>query len=307
MKWKKLGRVFAPDMVLPSKEPWMTSHAYLPTPILVNDIIRVYIGSWDGFGVKRIGFVDVSADDPTKILEVSNKPCLDIGGVGTFDEDGVCPSFASSNGNCMRLYYVGWQLLSGKLSRYIFMGVATSWDGGISFRRLFDVPLLDRTGNQRFIRSSCSVLKVGDLYYMWYTASDELIGIRGNLVPSYKIYTTSSKDGLFWLNGMPCLEFEDPDEFGLSRPWVVRDDVYKMFYSIRKIDKGYTIGYAESIDGNYWERKDHLVGIGRSIGGWDSEMICFPAILDYNGNRYMFYNGNDYGRTGFGVAVLEEE
>jgi len=305
MKWRKLGRVFVPD----GSKKWMTSHAYLPTPILIGNTIRIYVGFWNEFGIRRIGFVDLSADNPTKVLGVSNEPCLDVGEVGTFDEDGVCPSFASFdvNGSYIRLYYVGWQSLSSKLSGYIFTGAATSWDGGVSFRRLFDVPLLDRIGNQRFIRSSCSILKVGDLYYMWYTASDKLISIHGNLVPSYKIYTTSSKDGLFWLNGMLCLEFKDPDEFGLSRPWVVRDNVYKMFYSIRKIDKGYTIGYAESIDGNYWQRKDHLVGIGRSMAGWDSEMICFPAILDYKDNRYMFYNGNGYGRTGFGVAVLEEE
>ena len=36
-------------------------------------------------------------------------------------------------------------------------------------------------------------------------------------------------------------------------------------------------------------------------------MICYPNVFDYNGNRYMLYNGNAYGKSGFGLAILEEE
>jgi hypothetical protein len=35
-------------------------------------------------------------------------------------------------------------------------------------------------------------------------------------------------------------------------------------------------------------------------------MLCYPAVFDCMGQRYLFYNGNGYGRTGFGLAVLEE-
>ena len=50
---------------------------------------------------------------------------------------------------------------------------------------------------------------------------------------------------------------------------------------------------------------DGQVGIDVCSSGWDSEMICFASILDVKGQRYMFYNGNNYGETGFGLAVLE--
>jgi len=33
--------------------------------------------------------------------------------------------------------------------------------------------------------------------------------------------------------------------------------------------------------------------------------ICYPYVFDHAGSRYMLYNGNGYGRTGFGIAILE--
>lgn len=306
MKWRKLGRVFVPD----GSKKWMTSHAYLPTPVLIDNKFRIYIGFWDELGVKRIGFVDVSANDPTKILRVSEEPCLDVGEVGTFDSDGVGPSYVFLNKGVICLYYFGWQLLANHsmLPRYIFTGFAVSYNGGLSFERFQEVPVLDRVNSEKFIRSSCSIIKEKNNYCMWYTSSNSLINIHYHLVPSYTIYRAFSVNGIEWCKGFQCLDFKCSDEFGLSRPWVIKENgLYKMFYSIRRIDEGYTLGYAESLNGSDWERKDHLVGIRKSMEGWDSEMICFPAIADYNGNRYIFYNGNDYGKTGFGVAILEEK
>ena len=64
------------------------------------------------------------------------------------------------------------------------------------------------------------------------------------------------------------------------------------------------IAVPESKDGLNWIRKDNEVGITVSNEGWDSEAICYPYVFDYNERRYMLYNGNNYGKTGFGLAVL---
>ena len=76
-----------------------------------------------------------------------------------------------------------------------------------------------------------------------------------------------------------------------------------MWYSYRGV--AYRIGYAESENGIQWKRKDDLAGIDVSPDGWDSEMIEYPFIFDHKGSRYMIYNGNGYGKTGFGLAVME--
>jgi hypothetical protein len=41
--------------------------------------------------------------------------------------------------------------------------------------------------------------------------------------------------------------------------------------------------------------------------GWDSEMIEYPFVFEHDGLRYMLYNGNGYGRSGFGLAVASRE
>jgi len=87
-----------------------------------------------------------------------------------------------------------------------------------------------------------------------------------------------------------------------------REDTYFMWFAHRatKTTDTYRIGFASSVDGRHWERNDLLSGIDISPTGWDSEMICYPCVFEHLGKIYMLYNGNGYGKTGFGLAVLEE-
>jgi hypothetical protein len=87
-----------------------------------------------------------------------------------------------------------------------------------------------------------------------------------------------------------------------------------MWYSYRqkrgyRSDKSssYRLGYAESRDGIKWNRKDDQVGINVSPSGWDSEMIEYPFYYAQNDKEYLFYNGNGFGKTGFGYAVRNLE
>ena len=54
-----------------------------------------------------------------------------------------------------------------------------------------------------------------------------------------------------------------------------------------------------------WERKDEAVGIDRSAEGWDSIMMCYPYVFQHNGRKYLFYNGNGFGESGLGYAIME--
>uniref|UniRef100_A0A6M3K9J3 Glycosyl hydrolase n=1 Tax=viral metagenome TaxID=1070528 RepID=A0A6M3K9J3_9ZZZZ len=304
MKWNKLGRVHYTH----NDSYWAYSHDFVPTVDIVDNIFKVYVGHFDTNGVKRVGLIELNADNPIEIIRVSDKPILDIGEPGTFDDSGVMPSHIYTHPNSIKhLYYFGWQLLV-RISRYVFTGLAISIDGGKTFKRYQQTPILDRLPFERFIRSAPFVLKDGDIYRCWYSSSNNLLDIHGHLVPSYDIRHATSLDGIVWGEGTVCIKIENPEEFAMTRPCVIKEDnIYKMFYSIRKIDKGYRMGYAESNNGLDWIRKDNEVGIDISQSGWDSEMVCFPSIVDYRDNRYMFYNGNNYGESGFGVAVLEKE
>ena len=54
-----------------------------------------------------------------------------------------------------------------------------------------------------------------------------------------------------------------------------------------------------------WHRDDASIGIDVADEGWDSDMQCYPHLFRCDGKVYLLYNGNEFGRHGFGVAVLE--
>lgn len=302
MTWRKLGRVFAPDGSL----WWAKTNASFPTAeALGGGRIRVYFTSLDERQDGRVGFVDVDATDPLKVLAAAPEPVLGLGELGEFDDCGANAMGIVSDGTRKLLFYQGWQRTE-KTPFLIFSSVAVSDDGGASFGRVARTPALDRTATEPYLRGAPFVMRDGARFRMWYVNSTEWSLRDGE--PKYRITVrvTESGDGLQW-NGESalCLEPEG-DEYALGRPCVVRDgDMYRMWYSIRSFTRPYRIGYAESPDGVVWTRRDAAVGLERSPSGWDSEMICYAYVVDAGPHRYLFFNGNRHGATGFGVAVWE--
>jgi len=304
MKWSKKGLIYVPD----GKMAWAKKHAFPPTPYFISDnVLRLYVAFCDENTVGRVGFVDVDAEDPSVVLDVSRRPVLDIGAPGAFDENGVVPTCVIKVGDELYLYYVGYQL-GYKVRYFQFQGLATSHDGGDTFTRYSKVPIIDRSDKELLNRTSAFVMHDEGIFKMWYVAGSDWTEVRGKPLPIYNMRYLESKDGKKWgEEGKVCIDFKNEDEHALGRPWVIKDArIYKMFYSIRTKSKGYRLGYAESNDGVDWVRKDDEVGIDVSNNGWDSEMVAYSSIVRYKGKVYMFYNGNKRGETGFGYAVLKE-
>lgn len=303
MEWRKLGLVYKPDGSL----WWAQSHAMIPTPVLVDeDRLRVFITCCDADGLGRVGYVDVDANDPTLVLDVCHEPVLDIGMDGTFDENGVLVCSVVQACGRFFLYYAGFEL--GHKIRYrLLTGCATANESFGPFSRVWPVPVLERSENELFFRCGPFVLHEAGRFRMWYVAGSRWEKVAGQTKPVYEIRYLESEDGLHWpRQGCTCIAVEKDDEHGFGRPYVIRHEgKYRMFYSVRRRDvASYRLGYAESYDGLHWERKDEEIGLDVSEDGWDSQMICYSAVIQLKERWYMFYNGNDFGRTGFGAAEL---
>jgi len=303
MKWSKKGLVYAPD----GQYSWAKNYGIPPTPhFLSKDILRMYVGFCDDRMVGRMGFVDLAADDPSKILDVSPFPIFDIGKPGTFDDNGVLPSSIVSYDDRLYMYYTGYQL-GHRVRYYMFNGLAFSDDNGHSFVREKFTPVTDRSDKESHNRTSAFVMHDEGVFKMWYVGGSDWVESLGRSRPVYNMRYLESADGIAWgPEGRVCLDFSSPGEHAFGRPWVIKEvDKYRMFYSYRSQQMGYRIGYAESTDGLEWDRKDDQVGIDVSASGWDSETISYSSIVQYKDRVYLFYNGNNCGETGFGYAVLE--
>lgn len=298
MEWRKLGRVYCPT----GESTWARSYAHLPTPIEIEPgRLRIYFASLDDDRFGRIGFVDVLVSDPLRVIDVATEPALDLGLSGTFDDCGVNPACVLRHGDRWRMYYIGWQ--RGVRAPYqLFAGLAESSDGR-RFKRLSQAPILDRTNQEPFLRSAMSVLPESGRFRAWYVSALGWTTVDGAPYPEYVVRAATSADGVTWGHGsMPCIDLQG-DEFGIGRPWVMPTATgYAMWYSIRSRSRPYRIGYAESTDGLAWNRRDDEAGIVAGPEGWDSEMICYPAVIRLGDRTLLFYNGNRHGQSGFGVA-----
>jgi predicted GH43/DUF377 family glycosyl hydrolase len=301
MIWKKKGLVYCP----PNDGTWRDNSSLTPTAFLFNDdVIRVYASFRDKKGIGRIGFVDVSANNPSEILKISAKPVLNVGQDGMFDDNGVILGDVIRVNEKVYMYYVGFQLVS-KVKFLAYSGLAISSDNGNSFKRYSKTPILDRNNEALYIRAIHSVLFENNKFMIWYAVGNGWETIGGTKFPQYDINYTESKDGVtFSSKGLKCILVNRNNlEYRIGRPRVYKvHNLYIMTFTYGTTDGRYKAGQASSQDGINWSRNDENLGIELSTAGWDSRHLSYPSILKIHSKVYMFYNGNDMGFHGFGYA-----
>lgn len=314
MKWQKKGMIFQ----LNQRYEWMNSHAQIPFPVDFGKFLRVYFATREAYnnGMCRSygGFVDIDKNDLTKIIRVSEKPILSLGGIGEFDEFGVMPASVIQIDKKYYMYYCGWtRAVSTPHKEEI--GIAISNDGE-KFERIGRGPILGDTLYEPYSHSYPVVCKFDDLeqYHMFYHTGIQWLKGKEKMETQYVIRHAYSQDGINWERDYVDIIKPEVEYESQTAPAVFKKDgMYHMLFCYRysldfreNSNRGYRIGYAVSSDLRTWERKDSQVGIELSDTGWDSEMIEYPSVIKLNGKYVMFYCGNEFGKRGFGYAVLEE-
>lgn len=314
MKWKKLGKVFGPEDSAPEVK-WIHTHAQNPFPeYLGNDRYRIHVACRDENNMARGAYVDIDIKDPTQVLDYTREPTLDHGELGCFDDCGIMPSCIVDHQDKRYMYYTGWTQ-ARRTPFSFFIGLMISEDGGQTYQRYSQAPVLGRSFHDPYLTCSPWVTIEDGVWKMWYTSGTgwggtyQLKDIPGAPVKTkhfYHIKYAWSEDGIHWNNeGHKCIDY-GPEEYAIARSTVYRDEgLYKMNYSYRGGENTYRAGYAESRDGLDWTRKDDEVGIDVSAEGWDQNMICYPCRFKHGEQEYLLYNGNNYGETGFGIAIRE--
>jgi hypothetical protein len=304
----KQGLIFS----VGAKYPWSQTHAQIPSvDVLPNDRLRIYYSTRDVLNRSLTSFIEVSAEDPQEVVYEHDKPILGFGSLGCFDDCGVMPSCIVTHEGKKFLYYCGWNTSTTVRYRNS-IGLAVSEDGGITFRRAFDGPILDRNKDEPHLVVTPHVIVADGLWKMWYCGCTGWKIVNGVTEPQYLIKYAESLDGVTWQRANRVAIPYKHELEAIGRPVVVQEHgLYKMWYSYRSLadyrsnrHNSYRIGYAESEDNLRWERMDDQAGIDLSEEGWDSEMLAYPYIVDYKDARYLFYNGNGFGRSGFGYALV---
>ncbi len=309
MNYEKIAHLFKPDGVY----DWMHYYAAPVTSVDFGTFIRVYFTTRNvideqGYFKTHIAYVDCDKNDPTKILAISENPLLSFGPPGTFDEHGTMVADVIKHNDKYYMYYMGWQR-SDTVPYMNRLGLAMS-DDGIHFEKVSDGPVIGISRHVPLGVGNVTVLVEDGVFHMWYTHYCPWIKTGKGYRPNYDIRYASSDNGLDWQFGNQCIAPANSNE-ALATPCVRKiNGKYCMWYSYRPGTDAlgnsgpYRIGYAESDDKLNWTRKDAEMTLGVSQQGWDSEMVCYPDVLETETEILMFYCGNNYGKDGFGYAKI---
>lgn len=313
--WKKLGKVFTPQEV--GGRVWLKEFAQAPSVMVFADFVRVYFScrppaDASGQYVSYSAYVDLDRADMFKVRHVAEQPILSLGGLGEFDEFGTYPVSVIRDGDEIRAYYAGWTRCES-VPFNVAIGCATSCDEGKTFTKLGNGPVLTYSPDEPFVLSGPKIRRFNGLWYLWYIAGRKWKVVNNRAEPVYKIRMATSHDGIQWSKvNKDLIESRiEEDEAQASPDVFYANGIYHMFFCYRHSSdyrgkqNGYRIGYASSANLTDWVRDDTKVGIDVSEEGWDSEMISYPHVFELDGETYMAYLGNQVGRYGFGLAVLD--
>lgn len=316
MRWDKLGRIYDPEMhPLPFG---CGAFAQSPQALVFDDFVRIYFSTRsqdaDGLYLSHVAFVDMSKDLGA-ILRVSERPAIDRGALGTFDEHGIFPINVLRHEGLVYGYTTGW---SRRVSVPVetAIGLAVSADGGLSFERRGDGPVLAASLREPFLVGDGFVRVIEGLFHMWYIFGTAWTRPAPDAPPErvYKIGHATSPNGVSWTKEEGRRIVADrlgPDECQALPSVIAVGGRHHMVFCYREaVDfrhgpgLGYRIGYAWSDDLSHWTRDDDALPLAGTPGGWDADMQCYPHLLACDGAVYLLYNGNAFGRQGFGAARL---
>lgn len=317
MKWIKSGKIFDP-----------TNHgledfdcddfAQSPQALVFDNFVRIYFSTrkkdGDGMFLSVIRFVDYSKDFKS-ILAYSKKEVVSLGDLGTFDEHGIFPFSPLSVDNDVIAYTCGWSRRKS-VPVETSTGYVKSFDNGETFVRIGKGPILTNSVNEPFLVGDSFVKKFGNVYHMWYIFGKKWMNesIDEPTARIYKIAHAQSNNSIDWKKDEAVQIISDrldENECQALPSVVFFKGLYHMVFCYRYAtdfrnnpDRGYKLGYANSKDLITWTRNDEAIEFS-SDTEWDRDMVCYPNIFEMDNELFLLYNGNLFGKFGFGIAQLK--
>lgn len=317
MKWLKHGKIFDPTEHTLANG--CVQFAQSPQALVFDDFVRIYFSTravdTNGKFLSHIAFVDMRKN-LREVIRVSDQTVIPLGGLGCFDEHGIFPMNVVRHDERVYGYTCGWNRRVS-VSVDTAVGLAISRDNGLTFERIGPGPVLAASLHEPCLVGDAFVLVIEGVFHMWYIFGTGWKKYAPDAAPdrTYKIGHATSPDGVNWKKEESRQIISDrlgSDE-SQALPTVVKiGSRYHMFFCYREAfdfreakGRGYRVGHAWSDDLSNWTRDDETPKLDGTPGTWDSDMQCYPHVFECDGKVYLLYNGNEFGRYGFGLAELQ--
>ncbi len=300
-KWRKLGQIYDPRLT--KRHNKLLSHAANPVPIhLESNIYRIFYSGRDSYNRSSVGAVDIDIIQK-KIIHEHYLPFFEYGNEKTFFSNGVSIGNFYEVDKHLYMLFMGWEIKPGEHWRGSLGRILIDKNFKLSLdsnRPIFDFDNIDPISY-----SYPWVTFTKSIYQMWYGSTISWKIENGEML--HVINYACSVDGKKWKKLGQAIPYQIGIAQAFSRPTVIiNNGKFNMWFSYRgHLNEKYRIGHATSEDGKKWVMSLDNPNITTSDKGWDSEMIEYPYVFYHHDDLYMLYNGNDYGKTGFGLAIYE--
>lgn len=285
------------------------THNSIPTPLVKKDTVKVFFSTRCSLGLNRV--ISFEADKQFQnILSIDSTPILKLGDIGAFDSSGImASSLVELEKDNYFLYYIGWNK-QVDVSYRLSIGLAVSEDGGNTFKKYSNGPLLDRRLEEPFFNTAPCVIKDNNIWKMWYVSCTGWEIIDNHPEPKYRIAYRESNDGINWSkDSYICIDYDRENGIeSIGRPYVIKiNNKFYMNCSVRKINdyrlnphNSYTVKFYESFDGIKWTETGE--SLQKDKHELDDLMTCYGSFMQNNNSLYCLYNGNGFGKTGILIA-----
>ena len=317
-QWEDHGKIFDPTEYEFAGRKGLFAQS--PQALVFNDFIRIYFSTRsvdpkNGKYVSHVSYVDMDKS-LREVIATNREAVIPQGELGCFDEHGIFPFNVVRHKQKVFAFTTGWNRRVS-VSVDTAIGLAISDDDGKTFRRHGMGPVMAASLHEPCLVADAFVTVIGDIFHMWYIFGTGWKQYESGAAPdrTYKIGFARSEDGINWQREEARQIIPDvlgADESQALPSVIYTHGRYHMFFCYREswnfrqaAGRGYRLGYAWSEDGLAWTRDDSQVPDVGNAGEWNSDMQCYPHIFEYDGRICLLYNGNEFGRTGFGLAELK--
>ncbi|ELY2796328.1 hypothetical protein ACP6QU_000107 [Cronobacter dublinensis] len=316
LNWKKRGLIYSPTLYPPLANG--VGFAQSPQTLVFEDYVRIFFSTRerDADGskfVSRVCYVDMDKS-LQEVIRVSPSPVIGPAELGAFDEHGIFPFNVLRHEGKIMAWTTGWNRRVS-VSVDTAIGLAISEDKGESFTRIATGPVMAASLHEPHLVGDAFVLHLNGCFHMWYIFGTGWKKQTADAIPDriYKIAHAVSDNGIDWRrDSKTIIESVLSDDECQALPTVIQaGDRYHMVFCFRECfdfrhdaGRGYRLGYAWSQDLQVWHRDDSQVASLSSRDEWDSEMQCYPHLFRCDDKVYLLYNGNAFGKEGFGLAEL---